>query len=78
MFPKSVPTFFKRDTRAKSRGAELMALSVKNAGKPGDNSKPVPMQDFVQRKLKESTQHGEKPATDARKIREHFAPRQGR
>jgi hypothetical protein len=86
-FIKHKTPFYPRGPESKQRGAELMALSAARSGQPSDNSIPVPMTDFNKRKIKESeaaaraAERGtlsSKPATDARKTREHFSPRKGR
>lgn len=57
MFQKTFKPFNKRSKLAAQAGKNLMALSVENAGKPSDNSKPPIMPAFVRTKIKESTQH---------------------
>jgi hypothetical protein len=80
-----VPMFYKRDTRAKLRGKELIGLSLKRAGSPvvQQDNRPHPMTDFNKRKIKESeataraAERGalkDQSATNSDKVTKHFKP----
>lgn len=85
-FPKSTKMFYKRDTRAKNRGAELIGLSLKRSGQPSDHSKPPVMQDFNKRKIAEAAKAAreaergtlkDQSATNSDPVTKHFAPKKG-
>jgi hypothetical protein len=90
MFPKT-STFYKRSTLGKEAGKRLMNLTLSQNGDPlaqvQQDHRPHPIEDFNLRKIEASKKAareaeqgtlGDKPATDARKTKEHFAPKKGK
>jgi hypothetical protein len=88
MFPKSKAMFYKRDTRAKSCGAELMSKTLQAAGNNPANANPqVPTPSWVASKIARAQADAKnaerdtlasKSSTEVKKTREHFAPQKER